>query len=83
MDIFSRILNKGKDHGLIEGLRTERFNFINIQFAVNILLSVTHIEKLRNLKLLIYLFENMTGLSISFHMSMAIWLDGFEDQQKV
>ena len=81
VDVFSRILNKGVEHDLTAGLGNSSFSFLNLQFADDtILFFVPHIEKLRNLKLLIYFYENMSGLSIS--KSMAIWLNATDDQQK-
>lgn len=62
VDVFSRMLNKGKESRLIDGLGYASFNFVNDTF----LFSSADIEKLRNLKLLIYIFEKMSSLSIHF-----------------
>jgi len=37
-DVFSRMLNGGKEIGLIGGLGYKKFNFINLQFADDTLL---------------------------------------------
>ena len=63
-----------RKQGLIAGLGDSNFILVNLQFADDI--PVPSFEKLRNLKLLIYLFEHMTGLSINLRKSSAISLRG-------
>lgn len=47
-------------------------------------MSDTSFDRLRNLKLILYLFENISSLKINFEKSKAIWLGGsLEDQIRI
>ena len=52
VDVFSRMLNKGRSLGLIEGLGPSDYNITNLQFADDTIFFLLFVSKLRNLKVL-------------------------------
>lgn len=81
-DVFTRIIYKGKDHNLIQGLDQPKNDIISLQYADDtLLLSISDGITLSNLKILLYHFENASGLNINFGKSLAIWLGGVELNQ--
>lgn len=72
-DVFTRILNRGKDRHIIQGLAQFDNSIVTLQYADDTLLfSVTNNVKLANLKLLLYLFENASSLNINFSKSISM-----------
>lgn len=76
-NVFTRIINLDKEHNVVQNLENFENRIISFQYANNaILFSVTEFEKLKNLKLLMYISENVSGLNITFSKTEVIWFEG-------
>lgn len=77
-------MDKAKNKGLIKGLMTHLLpeGISHIQYADDTVLMVEpEEESIRNLKIILYCFEYLTGLKINFHKCEAI-LFGMEVDEK-
>lgn len=76
-DVLTKMINLGKGQDIISGLGGFENVIVSLQYADDtILFSTTDYEKLRNLKLLLYLFEKVSGLKINICKYEAIWMGG-------
>lgn len=83
-DVFARMLLRSKEKMDIRGLGNFDNGILTLQYADDtILFSMPQLEKIRNLKLILYLFENVSGLNINFNKSEAIWLEGDEEKRLI
>lgn len=72
-DVFSRIINCGKNCNLVQGLGHFENGIVSLQYVDDTLLfSVPDRTKLSNLKIPLYLFQNASGLNINFGKSSAL-----------
>lgn len=71
-DVFTKMLERAADEGLIKGLLTEFTpeGVISLQYADNTILFLdSKIEYARNLKWILCCFEQISGMKINFHKS--------------
>lgn len=83
-DVFSRMLMKAADHGLISGLLLELFEggIIGLQYADDKLLFLgTNLEKAKNFKWILTCFEHMSRMKINYEKSDLMCV-GLEDNEK-
>lgn len=66
-NVFTWMINLGKTNNVIQGLGNFDNEIISLQYADDTMIfSVTDIDKVRNLKLHVFLFEDISGLKINF-----------------
>lgn len=83
-NVFTKMINIGKAQNAIQDLEKFENGIISLHYDDDtIIFSVPNVVKLRNLKLLLYMFENVTGLNINFLKTETIWLDGLDVRQGV
>lgn len=74
-DALGNLLNKAKAKGLIKSLMTHLIpeGISHIQYADDTVLMVDpSVESIKNLKIILYCFEYLSGLKINFHKSEVI-----------
>lgn len=77
------MIKLGKLDGNIQGLGNFDNGITALQYADDaVIFSVVEPTKLWNLKLLLYLFENVFGLNINYDKTEAVWLEGSNDKQE-
>ena len=82
-DTLAKMVNLAQENGLIEGLVPEFVpkGVAILQYADDTIICLKDTgENARNMKLLLYLYENMSGLKINFNKSEVIMVS--QDQQK-
>lgn len=83
-DALGRMLTIAKDKGLIKGLMTHLLpeGLTHVQYAddTEIMVEPT-VESIRNLKLILYCFEFMSGLKINFHKS-EVYMFGLDPEEE-
>lgn len=81
-NVFTKMVHLGKHNNFIQGLGKFDNGLLSLQYVDDIIMfSSDDFPKLRNLKLILYLFEGISGMNI-FSKSAVIRLDGIAQEQE-
>ena len=83
-DMLAILIGRAKQHGQVEGLVPHLVDggVSILQYADDTVLFMEHdIAKARNMKLILCLFEQLSGLKISFHKSELFFSRKAKDEQ--
>jgi rhodanese-related sulfurtransferase len=83
VDTLTRMIRKTQENGLITGLADNLIprGVVMLQYADDTIICLEDgLENARNMKLLLYLYEVMSGLKINFSKSEVILINGDDDK---